>query len=553
MSKKVLIGLSWPYANGRLHIGHVASSLPADVLARYHRMAGNDVSFVTGSDCYGTPILVAAKQEGITPKQLSDKYHKFHAKDFKSLGFTFSLYSKTTAKHHNDFVRDFHARMYLRDKKFIYEQGAEQLYCESCDKYLPDRYVEGICPFCKGESKGDSCDGCGKMIEPEELLEPKCKLCAGKPIPRMTRQLYLKLATLEDRIREYFNARKESWANNAIGLTGRYLNEGLIDRAITRNIEWGVQLPKEESKQAFNFSDAELKQKKIYIWAENVLGYLSVTKEWCERTGRDWREFLLDNVKSEKLHYYVHGKDNIPFHAIILPGLLMAGDGEYHLPDQIVSSEYVTMANDKMSKSKGNIIRAEDLVKTFDVDLIRYFFIRNVNDRKDVNFTLEDFCATINADLVNSFGNLVNRTLSFIKTKFNGRLVTGKRCSAVEQEIANTYMEVGELIEKGKTNKALHRAMDLVHFANKYFDACEPWKTVKNDVEKCKSDLMDVINIIANLARVLYPFVPGACTKVAKWLKIVANEWRPIFIENELKLGKFDVLFNRLDVKLVQI
>jgi len=621
MNKKVLIGLSWPYANGRLHVGHIASSLPGDVLARYHRMAGNDVSFVSGSDCYGTPILVAARAEGVTPLQLSDKYHNFHANDFKSLGFTFDNYTKTTSKHHGDFVREFHRGLYtLHSEKtedvvnLVYPLSAMQLYCEDCNKYLPDRYVEGICPHCKADAKGDSCDGCGKILEPEELQDPKCKLCKGSPVPRDTRQLMLRLSALENNIRKHYESKKETWANNAVGLTGRYLNEGLRDRAITRNIEWGVELPK-ESQKIFNFSKDEMAEKKIYIWAENVLGYLAATKEFCDSTKRDWKEFLLNSgehncvgcpaAKKAKcmtpipLHYYVHAKDNIPFHSIILPGLLLAnGSGDYHLPDMIVSSEYVTLANDKMSKSKGNLITAEELYNTFYVDAIRYYFLRNVNDRKDVNFTMEDFAATVNAELVNGFGNLVNRTLSFIKSKLDGQLyhpdaihltafdiketihtfasrkglrplqgsspkgVAGLRPAPLssplegvgggivksQKEIEKTFDDVGDLIYRGKINKALHRAMELVNLGNKMFDEFAPWKSIKEDVEKCKRDLFEVVTIIVNLAVLLKPFVPNACDKLAGWLGIDLTEWTPIY-KKDFAVGDIEVLVKRIELK----
>jgi len=553
MNKKVLIGLSWPYANGRLHVGHIASSLPADVLARFHRMLGNDVSFVSGSDCYGTPILVQARAEGVTPLELSDKYHAHHTNDFHRLGFTFDNYTKTTSKHHGDYVREFHKELYTQKSKehkdvesLVYDHSAMQLYCEDCKKYLPDRYVEGVCPHCQQDAKGDSCDGCGKILEPEELLSPKCKLCTGRPVPRNTKQLYLNLSALENSIRKYYNEKKSDWANNAVGLTGRYLNEGLRDRAITRNIEWGVDLPKEAQK-IFNLSKGEFDEKKIYIWAENVLGYFAATKEYCDKNGQDWKEFLLNE---KPLHYYVHAKDNIPFHAIILPGLLLANTTrKYHLPDMIVSSEYVTLANDKMSKSKGNLITAEELANTFDVDAIRYYFLRNVNDKKDVNFTMQDFASTVNAELVNGFGNLVNRTLSFIKSKLEGQLLIINYQLSIKENINKTFDEVGELIHKGKINKALHRVMELVTLGNKMFDEFAPWKSVKEDIEKCKRDLFEIVTIIANLSVLLAPFIPNICEKLAKWLGVDITKWSPTYKKN-FHIGDIEVLVKRVELIL---
>ncbi|MCL2846973.1 MAG: methionine--tRNA ligase [Firmicutes bacterium] len=573
MDKKILIGLSWPYANGRLHIGHIASSLPGDVLARFHRMNGDDVAFVTGSDCYGTPILVAARAEGITPLQLSDKYHAFHDADFKSLGFTFSNYTKTTSEYHNKFAQQFHAEMYggqsdagpnntgMNDG-LIFPKEAMQLYCKSCVKYLPDRYVEGICPHCKNPAKGDSCDHCGRVLEPEELVDPKCKLCGATPVPKMTRQLYLRLSALQSKIEANYNAKKDSWGVNAIGLAGRYLKEGLHDRAITRNIEWGVPLPKSEAKAVFNFTDDELAEKKIYIWAENVLGYFSAAREWAERSAsaggmaRRWEDFLLSSPDVH--HYYVHAKDNIPFHSLILPGLLLANKKhDYKLPDQIVSSEYVNIANDKISKSKGNLITVEAAVQKFDVDAIRWFFLRNVSDRKDVNFTYEEFVNTVNAELVNGWGNLVNRTLSFVKSKMDGVVKLPKINLDFGQ---SAYKQIANDITDGKVARGLHKCIELINAANRHFDDGMPWKTIKDNPEKCNQTIFDVVTMIANLAKLLAPFVPNSAKRVASWLNVdlgtmervddqPINIWKPHQFTTDINIGEIEVLFKRLDIK----
>lgn len=541
---KVLIGLSWVYANGRLHIGHVGSSLPADAIARFHRLVGNDVSFITGSDCYGTPILVESLKEGITPTELAEKYHVMLEKDFARLGFTFDNYSKTMSGYHSKFAGDFHAAMYKG--KYVYEKSANQLYCESCKKYLPDRYVEGICPHCKKAAKGDSCDGCGKILEPEDLLEPKCKLCGGKPVPRNTAQLYLKLSAMQDDLQEYYDAKKDDWTINAQGLAGRYLNEGLLDRAITRNIEWGVPVPKQ------GWDD-----KRIYIWAENVLGYLSATKEFCEKTGRDWKQFLLNSEKSNKLHYYVHAKDNIPFHTIILPGLMHANPAaEYHKPDIIVASEYITLEGKKMSKSNGTLLTAYEMADALDAegqaqyaDLIRFYFLRNTNDRKDVNFTFLDFVNTINGELINNFGNLVNRTLAFVNSKLDGNVKVGEVEGKVLDEIKQTYKTVSELMIQGKTGAALKAAFDLVNFGNKYFDDCKPWISIKENADLCNKNIFEIITIIANVVKLCEPFVPFGCSKVQKWLGVDKSKFELFMHKKDFRLPAVEILYKRLDIK----
>jgi len=499
--KKVLIGLSWPYANGRLHIGGMASSLPADALARYHRMIGNDVSFITGSDCYGTPILVKAREEGITPTEIAEKYHALHSADFKRWGFSFDNYDKTISPRHNDFVKTFHTEMYESAKTsgLIYEKTAPQLYCDQCKSFLPDRYVEGTCPHCKHDAKGDSCDSCGKMLEPEELLTPRCILCNGTPKPREQTQMYIKLSALQDRIQKYFDERKDKWTHNAVGLTQRYLNEGLHDRAITRSIDWGVPVPIKGWDE-----------RRIYIWAENVLGYLSASEPEYLR-GKDL------------LHYYVHGKDNIPFHAIILPALLMAHGGEYHLPDKIIASEYVNLNGQKISKSKGNLITAEELANTFDIDMIRYYFLRTVNDKRDSNFTIQDFINVVNGEVVNNFGNLVNRTLSFIKSKYDNKIPRTKKGNQIPTEYH-------ELMVVGSTGKALSVVMDIVNAGNKYFADEKPWI----EPEKSKEVIANVIDIISSTAYMLKPFMPTACEKIESWLSTDT-------------LPEIDILFKRLE------
>jgi methionyl-tRNA synthetase len=357
-------------------------------------------------------------------------------------------------------------------------------------------------------------------------------------------------------LEEYYNKNKDKWTVNAIGLTGRYLNEGLVDRAITRNIEWGVRIPQESAMKNVqctmnNECLDDWSSKRVYIWAENVLGYLSMAKEFCEKTGRDWREFLLDDNKVERLHYYVHAKDNIPFHALILPGLMHANPAEsYHKPDLIVSSEYVNLEGKKMSKSAGTLITAEELCNNFNIDFIRFYFLRNVNDRKDFSFSFTDFVHTINGELINNFGNLINRTLSFAKSKLDGKVTHSDVAHGVTAEIAQTTTEVNALMVAGKTGAALKAIFNLVNFGNKYFDECKPWISVKENVELAQKNIFEVVTIIANAVRLAEPFVPTACQKVREWLGIEAGMDAFSFAES-IELPELSILYQRLDLKEV--
>ncbi|HEX9061395.1 MAG TPA: class I tRNA ligase family protein, partial [Clostridia bacterium] len=327
----VLIGGAWPYANGSLHIGHIAALLPGDVLARYLRAKGDKVFYVSGSDCHGTPVAIRAKQENKTPKEISDYYHEEFDRCFKQLGFSYDLYGKTSSIEHKSFVTDFHKKLYSGG--YVYEKATEQAYCKKCSRFLPDRFVNGLCPHCNEKARGDQCESCGSVLEPENLLQAKCSICGEEPQFLPTNHLFLAITRLKDELYNYVEQHSH-WRKNAYEATKRYIEEGLKDRSLTRDLDWGIDVPKE------GFSD-----KKIYIWAENVLGYLSCCHTLCAIKGLDFSE-----VWNSSRQYYIHGKDNIPFHTIILPSLLLGRtDISLKLPDEIISSEYLTLEGKKIS------------------------------------------------------------------------------------------------------------------------------------------------------------------------------------------------------------
>lgn len=532
MGKNILIGGAWPYANGSLHIGHIAALLPGDVLARYHRACGDQVYFVSGSDCHGTPVAVRAKQEKRTPQEISGYYHEEFAQCFEKLGFSYDCYTRTSDEYHKSFVREFHARLYQSD--LVYEKETPQAYCETCKSFLADRFVTGICPRCGKETRGDQCDDCGTVLEPENLIQPVCAVCGSPVAFRSSRHLYIAISRLEKELRALADG-AGAWRKNAVAFTKRYIDEGLRDRALTRDLEWGIGVPHEGYGE-----------KTIYIWAENVLGYLSASKRVAEERGTDFRALWGEDAK----HYYVHGKDNIPFHTIILPALLIANGGGWHLPDQIVSSEYLTLEGRKISTSRNYAIWIKDIADRYDPDSIRYFFLANGPEKKDADFSWREFVNSHNGELLGAYGNFVNRSLSFIRKYWNGVVPNGRVDAETDLEIKSLYQVTGRLIEKGAFKDAIGGIFEFVRRANKYFDTEAPWITRTSDEAACQNTLYQCVQIIANLAVLLKPFLPFSSEKLCGWL-CLDDKWQVHEVPGGYRLPETPILFERIDKGVV--
>lgn len=531
--KNILIGNAWVYANGSLHIGHIAGLLPGDVLARYHRAVGDRVYFVSGSDCHGTPVAIRAKKEGKSPQEISDFYHKEFEECFQKLVFSYDVYTKTSAPEHKEFVTAFHQKLYK--SPYVYEKEVPQVYCEKCSTFLADRFVTGKCPKCGEAARGDQCDACGTVLEPENLSEPICALC-GEPISfRPSRHLYIAISALEKELKEFVSAHP-SWRKNAITFTNRYIEEGLRDRALTRDLDWGIPVPKEGYEN-----------KTIYIWAENVLGYLSASKLAADKSHGDFAALWGENAK----HYYVHGKDNIPFHTIILPALLIGNASNWHLPDQIVSSEYLTLEGRKISTSQNYAIWIKELLQRYEPDSVRYYFLANGPEKKDADFSWRDYVYSHNGELLGAYGNFVNRSLSFINKYWSGIVPEGTLDEELSKRIAALYPDIGHLIEKGAFKDALQLLFDFIRSANKFFDTRQPWVTRTADEAACKDTLYQCVQIIANLAVLLYPFLPFSSEKICRWLKIT-NNWEPQSVPIGYLLPEIEILFQRIDKKVIE-
>lgn len=526
--KYILIGGAWPYANSSLHLGHIAGLISGDIIARYYRMTGSEVLYVSGTDCHGTPITERAKKEGKEPKDISDYYDNEFRKVFKELSFSYDLYSKTDNEFHKEKVKEFFKRLY--DNGYIYEKIEPQAYCEKCNKFLSDREVLLKCPVCGEETKGDQCDNCLHVPTDVELIGGICIECGNKTVKKDNKILYLALSKFEQQIEQRTRECAGNWRINAKNETEKYLKQGLIDRAISRDLNWGVEIPL-----------PNYEEKRMYVWIEAVLGYLTDTMKICEEKGLDWEKFWKEG-NNNKI-FMCHGKDNIVFHSIILNALLLGQEDNFHLVDMIVSAEYLNYKDQKFSKSKGIGITALEAIEKYPSDSLRYHLIKNGPEKRDTNFTPEDFIATHNGEILNKFGNLVNRTLRF---KGLEKIKMSTLDDEVKQTITRTYADVGNLIEKLEFREALNKIMELIEYANKYYDEREPWKQKKDNEEEFNKTIFNCSNIIANLSNLYEPIMPNTCEKIRKYLNINEKKWEPFFIKEEITLNDIQPLFERL-------
>lgn len=494
----VFIGGAWPYANGSLHLGRLSSVLPGDVLARYFRSKGDNVLYVSGSDCHGTPVAVQAVNEGITPGAFASRYHEEFLKCFEQLGFSYDLYTRTDQQQHHKVVQELFTK--LLENGHLYKKTIAQCYCEVDQRFLPDRYVEGTCPVCGQRARGDQCDYCSTILDPADLLDRVCKLCGNTPSERPTEHYYLSLSNFQFELTEYVEE-AQFWRDNAIKLTKRYLQEELQDRAVTRDLSWGVDVP------VAGFED-----KKIYVWIEAVSGYLSASKQWAAQSGGSWEDFWLEE-KRKITAYYVHGKDNIPFHTLIWPAVLL-GAGGLHLPDRIISSEYLTLEGQKFSTSRNWAVWVPDILERYQPDSIRYFLIANGPEKRDTDFSWREFIYSHNGELLGAFGNFVNRSLAFVDKFYEGKVPNGQLDKGWNDNIDLLYLESGRLIEAGNLKDALEYIFSYVRKANQYFDLQKPWIQIKEDQVSCDSAIYTCVQIIANLANLLHPFLPFSCDKI---------------------------------------
>ncbi len=532
----VIIGISWPFANGDLHIGHAASSLPGDVIARYHRLKGNNVLMVSGTDSHGTPIEVKALKDNKNPKDIVSECHAAFTRDWKDLGMSYDLFNRTDDDYHKEFVQE---QFKKYDKNgLLYEREEEQLYCENCKMFLADRYIIGICPKCGSEIKGDECEKCGSLLTIDEVKDTKCAICSHPTTKKANKNLYFKLSKFEDEIRKMCDEHKDLWRDNAVKFTERYLNEGIPDRCVSRVQKYGIDIPVK------GYED-----KKLYGWFENVWGYVTASKKIAEERGLDWNDFWKKD-RDNKI-YLVHAKDNIPFHTVIFPILLLGTEDNYKMPDKIVSDEYVNIEGEKLSKSKGNYIPIRHLLDRYSVDTTRYFLTSNDPENKDFNFTWEGYINSHNGELLGKWGNFVNRTLQFINKSFDGKLSNTEVDEKIESKLKELYDTVGNNIDNGDIKLGIENIFEFISYSNKYFDENEPWNLAKTDSSLCEKILYNCCNIIYNVNNLLKPYLVESTVKVEKYLNKDIKTWDYVKLDEVNISSEIEALFVRYDKSLI--
>jgi methionyl-tRNA synthetase len=507
---KVLVTCAWPYVNYMPHLGTLVQVLSADVVARYYRLKGEDVVMVSGSDEHGTPIEVEAVRLGISPKQLTDKIHAKVVELFKKWGFSFDNYTRTENPIHKEFVQAYQMKIY--NNGYIFTQETEMLYCEKCSRFLPDRFVEGKCPYCGYETaRGDQCDACGRLLDPTFLIEPYCTICKSKPIIKKTKQWYFDLPKFSEKLNDYINNNKELPAN-ARNFSLNLIKEGLKPRAMTRDVNWGIPAP---------FPGAE--GKTFYVWFENVLGYISATVEYFRNRGEPekWKEYWFN--KEAKTLYFV-GKDNIPFHVIIFPALLLASGEDYNLPWNVPATEFLQFKGERASKSRRIGIWIDEALEVFPADYWRFFLMATRPETKDTNFSWELFIEKINSDLNDTFGNFIHRTLAFMNAQFNGEVPQPEALDEDDKQILETLKEkvetVAKEIEDCGLQSAANTMISISRMGNQYLNEKEPWNLIKKDREKAASIIYVAAQIVKALAIVSAPFIPFAAEELWKTLNL---------------------------------
>ena len=549
MSKRFTITAALPYTNGPIHIGHLAGVyIPADIYARYQRQIGNDVAFICGSDEHGVPITIKAKKEGVTPQDIVDKYHAIIKTSFEEFGISFDNYSRTSAQIHHQTASNFFKTLY--DKNEFVEEVTEQLYDAEAKQFLADRFVIGTCPKCGNEeSYGDQCEACGTSHNATDLINPKSAITGNTPILKETKHWFLPLDKHESFLKEWvLKGHKKDWKPNVYGQVKSWIDDGLRPRAVTRDLDWGIPVPVDGGEG-----------KVLYVWFDAPIGYISSTKEWAERNGKDWEPYWKDE-DTKMLHFI--GKDNIVFHCIIFPAMLKA-EGSYILPENVPANEFLNLEGQKLSTSKNWAVWLPEYLKEFpnQQDVLRYALNANAPETKDNDFTWKDFQARNNNELVAIFGNFINRVVVLTNKYFDGVVPTPNAFSDVDEATLNAVKAypavIASAIERYRFREGGQELMNLARLGNKYLADEEPWKVIKTDADRVNTIMYVALQIASALATLSEPFLPFTSDRLKQMLNYDDNSWQDISSKSVLlpathQINKATLLFSKIEDKTIQ-
>ncbi len=541
--KRYLVTSALPYANGPVHIGHLAGVyVPSDIYTRYLRLKGADVISICGSDEHGVPITIKARKEGVTPQDIVDRYHNLIKRSFEGLGISFDIYSRTTSPTHNKTASDFFRKLY-DEGKFI-EQSSEQYYDEEAKTFLADRYIVGTCPKCGNDrAYGDQCEKCGSTLSPDELIDPHSAVSGSKPVKRETKHWYLPLNDYEQMLREWILEGHKEWKSNVYGQCKSWLDGGLQPRAVSRDLDWGIPVPVEGAEG-----------KVLYVWFDAPIGYISATKDLTNEWEKYWKD------EDTKLVHFI-GKDNIVFHCIVFPSMLKA-HGDYILPENVPSNEFLNLEGDKISTSRNWAIWLHEYLEEFPgkEDVLRYVLCANAPETKDNDFTWKDFQARNNSELVAILGNFVNRALVLTQKYYNGVVPACGELTDYDKETIAELQQIKAQLERNIENyhfrEALKDAMNFARIGNKYLADTEPWKVVKTDPERVKTILNIALQITANTAIAIEPFMPFSAAKMISMLNVEKYSWEQMgqmdLVTAGHTIGKAELLFEKIEDETIQ-
>jgi methionyl-tRNA synthetase len=555
--KRILVTAALPYANGLIHLGHLAGAyLPADIFVRYQRLRGADVLFVCGSDEHGVAITIEAEKEKVTPQTLVNRYHKLNKTAFERFGISLDIYSRTTLPLHYETAQEFFLHLYRNG--ILKEKKDKQLYCEVDKRFLADRYVEGKCPNCGHESaRGDQCENCGTWLNQVDLISPRCKICGTTPVIRDTTHFYFPLGQFQKRLEEYLDSRK-GWKDSVLSYCRSWFKEGLEDRAVTRDLDWGVPLPKEVVGG---------EGKVIYVWFEALLGYISASKEWSKKVGRPeaWEKYWLNK---DTRYVPFLGKDNIVFHCIVFPAMLMAwndhDERKYVLPDNVPANEFLNYEGQKFSKSRGWGVDALEFLQEFPPDPLRYTLAMNLPELRDTDFYWKDFQARNNNELADILGNFVNRTLTFVQRYFDNKVPPRYTLTSTDKsflkEIQSAPKRVGEeCFERFRFREGTQELLALARSGNVYFDKSQPWRSIKENPDQCATTLNLCLQAIHALSILGEPVLPSTTHRIRNMLNVAltqkGNVWDgagEMTLEVGHQLGRSEILFTKIEDRVIE-